>query len=264
MLRKRVIEIRLVLIFILSGTRRAHHGENAFARDRLRPAQRFDFAGLLDQAQRTENVLRIADGEIGEVPLNASEQAMRRAIGLFRRESIEIEIDFSVVPAGRERGKIALKGLNGAHVAHAGNGFRLLGLYASARPALGKRVRRQKIQPLLNAAVRILRGEQHGGSAFQSCQIHEIAIGEEGIVFVAGLPKLFSRENGEQASRLHALIQPFAIADVIGSLHLKKPPVCVRFLHYIRENVNSQVQSRATSVRTGKSRRKFSLVRCCT
>ena len=156
---------------------------------------------------------------------------MRRTIGLFGRKPIKIEIDFSVISTGRECGKIAFKCLNGAHVAYAGNGFRFLRLYANARPALGKRIRRQKIQPLLNAAILILRGKQHGRFAFQSRQIHEIAIGEEGIILVAGLPKLFSRKNDEQAARVHALIQPFAIADIIGPLHLQNLPfACVFYI----------------------------------
>ena len=78
---------------------------------------------------------------------------MRRTVGLLGRVAIEVEIDLFILSAARKRGKVALKGLNAARVAYAGDGLRFHGSYANASPAFGERVRRQKIQPLLNAAV---------------------------------------------------------------------------------------------------------------
>ena len=214
-LRKRVVKIRLVLVFVFSGMRRAHHGKNAFARDRLRLAQRFDLARLLDEPQRAEDVLCIADREIGKILLDAAKQTVRRTVGLLGRVAVEVEIDLFILSAACKRGKVALKGLNAARVAYAGDFFRFLGSYANARPALGERVRRQKIQPLLNAAVRILCGEQHGRLAFQARQVYKIAVGKKGKVFIAALPKLISRENSKQAPCVHVLIQSFAVVDII-------------------------------------------------
>ena len=110
-LRERIVELRLVLVFIKAGLRGAHHGQDAVARDLRGPADGVDLARLLDRALAVELAGDVDEVQRGPLGLQAAggEDAVRLAV----RGVIAVKVERGVREAagaqqgGAARGQIA-------------------------------------------------------------------------------------------------------------------------------------------------------------
>ena len=194
-----VVELRLELVLHDAVPGGAHHGLDALGGDGLGVAHGLDLAGLLDGPLVPDEAVDVLHPDGGVVLPEPGRKLERLPHRLFvHLPAVQVQADRGEAPVDHPL-QIGEEGRVGPDVPHGGEGFGLLGAQAAAHPALGVGVGREHEQLLAGAPAGVLHRHQHALRLLDAGIVEEGAVGEEGVVLVAGLPGGAAAEEEQHA-----------------------------------------------------------------